>query len=82
MAAFQYTALDKSGKTTKGIIDADDAKAARALLEQKVGERKLSDKQMKSLFKKWYRMEEQHGDEDTMEHVKDSARNFVEQSSK
>ena len=57
-------------------------KAARALLEQKVGERKLSDKQMKSLFKKWYRMEEQHGDEDTMEHVKDSARNFVEQSSK
>ena len=34
MAAFQYIALDKSGKTTKGIIDADDAKAARALLRR------------------------------------------------
>ena len=43
---------------------------------------KLSDKQMKSLFKKWYRMEEEYGDSDSQEHVKDCARSYVERSSK
>lgn len=38
---------------------------------------KLSDKQMKSLFKKWFRIEEAHGTEDTQEDVKDAARAFV-----
>ena len=41
---------------------------------------KFSDKQMKSLFKKWYRMEEEHGDEDSQERVKDEARAFVSKS--
>merc|ERR1712071_737823 len=31
---------------------------------------KFSDKQMKSLFKKWYRIEESNGNEDTQEEVK------------
>jgi rRNA biogenesis protein RRP5 len=57
-------------------------KTARTLLERKVEERKWSDKQMKSLFKKWYRMEDQHGTEESREHVKDSARNYVQQSNK
>lgn len=50
---------------------------ARAMLEKKVEERKLSDRQMKSLFKKWYRMEEVHGTDETQEHVKESARIYV-----
>lgn len=42
---------------------------------------KLSDKQMKSLFKKWYRLEEEHGTPETQEHVKNAARAYVERSS-
>lgn len=38
---------------------------------------KFSDKQMKSLFKKWYRMEDEHGDEESQERVKDEARAYV-----
>lgn len=38
---------------------------------------KFSDKQMKSLFKKWYRMEDEYGDEETQERVKDEARAYV-----
>jgi len=38
---------------------------------------KFSDKQMKSLFKKWYRMEEEHGSEESQERVKEEARTFV-----
>lgn len=41
---------------------------------------KFSDKQMKSLFKKWYRMEEEYGDEDSQDHVKAEARAFVEKT--
>jgi len=41
---------------------------------------KFKDKQMKSLFKKWYRMEEEHGDETTRERVREEARNFVAKS--
>jgi rRNA biogenesis protein RRP5 len=41
---------------------------------------KFSDKQMKSLFKKWYRMEEDHGDEESQDRVKEEARAFVAKS--
>jgi len=41
---------------------------------------KLSDKQMKSLFKKWYRIEESHGNDDTREDVKVAAKLYVEKS--
>jgi rRNA biogenesis protein RRP5 len=39
---------------------------------------KLSDKQMKRVFKKWFALEESHGTEETQEQVKDAARAFVE----
>ncbi|KAL7554857.1 hypothetical protein ACHAWF_018571 [Thalassiosira exigua] len=38
---------------------------------------KFSDKQMKSLFKKWYRMEDDHGDKESLERVKEEAKAFV-----
>lgn len=41
---------------------------------------KLSDKKMKSFFKKWYAFEEQHGTVETQERVKEAARQFVERS--
>ena len=34
MAAFEYKAFDAKGKTIKGIIDADNAKMARAQLKR------------------------------------------------
>lgn len=34
MPAFAYEAIDASGKTTKGVVEADSAKLARALLRQ------------------------------------------------
>lgn len=52
---------------------------ARSMLKKKVEERRLSDRQMKSVFKKWYRIEEEHGTEETREQVKDSARAYVQQ---
>jgi len=42
---------------------------------------KLSDKQMKRFFKKWFSFEENHGSEETQERVKDAARAFVERTS-
>lgn len=39
---------------------------------------KLNDKQMKKLFRKWMRMEEEHGSEEQQEEVKDVARSYVE----
>ena len=41
---------------------------------------KFSDKQMKSLFKKWYWMEEDHGDGESQERAKEEARDFVAKS--
>jgi len=41
---------------------------------------KLSDKQMKSLFKKWYSLEEQQGTDESRERVKNAARAYVERS--
>jgi rRNA biogenesis protein RRP5 len=74
-----FVYLDKEVKFGK-------VEAARAMLEKKVdpsaGENKLSDKQMKSLFKKWYRIEEQHGDDETQGRVKDTARAYVQQGTK
>eukprot|EP00581_Thalassiosira_minuscula_P030960 CAMPEP_0183784830 /NCGR_PEP_ID=MMETSP0739-20130205/66191_1 /TAXON_ID=385413 /ORGANISM="Thalassiosira miniscula, Strain CCMP1093" /LENGTH=2127 /DNA_ID=CAMNT_0026028819 /DNA_START=64 /DNA_END=6447 /DNA_ORIENTATION=- len=60
-----------------------DISKARALFDSVVNQVshgrkfKFSDKQMKSLFKKWYRMEEDHGDEESQERVKEEARAFV-----
>jgi rRNA biogenesis protein RRP5 len=54
---------------------------ARSLLESKVDQGKLTDKQVKGLFKKWYRLEEQNGTEESVEHVKESARKYVQKSS-
>lgn len=54
---------------------------ARQLLERKVEDAKLSDKQMKSLFKKWFRIEEEHGTEEQQEHVKNTAREYVQRTS-
>jgi rRNA biogenesis protein RRP5 len=61
---------------------------ARSLFQRAVSPRssgsmmKLSDKQMKSLFKKWYSFEENSGDDETQERVKNAAREYVERSSK
>ena len=65
----------------KEVKNGDVAKA-RALFDSVVnpvshGKFKFSDKQMKSVFKKWYRMEEDHGDEESQERVKEEARAFV-----
>jgi rRNA biogenesis protein RRP5 len=54
---------------------------ARALLQNKVNGAKLTDKQVKGLFKKWFHLEERHGDEASMEHVKDCARKYVQKTS-
>lgn len=43
---------------------------------------KFNDKQMKSLFKKWYRMEDEHGDEESRMKVKVAAKEYVERSTK
>jgi len=61
--------------------------AARRLFEKRVnppsGQKrvKYSDKQMKSLFKKWYRMEDAHGDDERRMNVKMAAKEYVERSS-
>mmetsp|Transcript_5874 Transcript_5874/g.13396 ORF Transcript_5874/g.13396 Transcript_5874/m.13396 type:complete len:857 (-) Transcript_5874:55-2625(-) len=66
----------------KEVKNGDIAKA-RALFDSVVNpvshdrKFKFSDKQMKSLFKKWFRMEEDHGDEESQELVKEEARAFV-----
>lgn len=54
---------------------------ARSLLQTKVDAAKMTDKQVKGLFKKWFRLEEEHGNEESMEHVKDCARRYVERTS-
>ena len=59
-------------------VGTDGRDATAATTKQK---KKLTDKQMKSLFKKWYRMEEEHGTEESQDHVKNAAREYVEKSS-
>jgi rRNA biogenesis protein RRP5 len=62
----------------------DGVDAARSLFVRVTNPRdatlpmKLSDKQMKRVFKKWFALEESHGTEETQERVKDAARAFVE----
>ena len=64
-----------------------DTDAARRLFEKRVnppsGQKqvKYSDKQMKSLFKKWYRMEDTYGDDERRMNVKMAAKEYVERSS-
>lgn len=65
-----------------------EIETARSLFERAAspqssgGMMKLSDKKMKSLFKKWYLFEEQCGSEDSQERVKTVAREYVERSSR
>ena len=65
-----------------------ELEAARSIFESVVTpsdnnmKLRYSDKQMKSLFKKWYRIEEIHGDHTSREHVKSAAKTFVEGSTK
>jgi rRNA biogenesis protein RRP5 len=66
-----------------------DLSAARRTFEKIVNptdhgqkKAKFNDKQMKSLFKKWYRMEDDHGDEESRMHVKVTAKEYVEKSTK
>lgn len=42
---------------------------------------RFNDKQMKSLFKKWYRVEDENGDEESRQKVKLAAKAYVERSS-
>jgi len=61
-----------------------DADQARRLFQDVAGIRnssrsmKLSEKQMKKLFKRWYTFEEAHGTEETREAVKQAAIQYVE----
>ena len=66
-----------------------DLSAARRIFDKIVtptnnGQKKakFNDKQMKSLFKKWYRMEDEHGDEESRMYVKVTAKEYVERSTK
>jgi len=62
-----------------------ELKAARAIFESVIHrvearELKYSDKQMKGLFRKWYKIEEQHGDQQSREKVKSAAQDYVQRS--
>jgi len=63
-----------------------DVDSARLLFQKQSGKSgatkmKLSDKQMKSFFKKWFAFEEKHGTMNDQEAVKDAARSYVERAS-
>lgn len=66
-------------------VKADEIEAARSIFKRVVDPKqscfKFSDKQMKSLFKKWYRMEEANGTVTNTEDVKKHAKDYVERSS-
>ena len=65
-----------------------EVEVARKLFERTlnppsgVKKTKFNDKQMKSLFKKWYRMEDENGDDESRMRVKMAAKEYVEKSSK
>jgi rRNA biogenesis protein RRP5 len=76
-----FVYVDKEVK--HGEIDSARSLFQRAASPRSSGSMmKLADKQMKSLFKKWYSFEEQHGDDETQERVKNAAREYVERSSR
>ena len=54
--------------------------SARSILTKKVEELSLSDKKMKHLFKKWYRLEEEHGTDESQDMVKTAAREYVDKN--
>ena len=77
-----FVFIDKEIKHGSGV------KAARKIfirIVRSVGEarnsKKFTDKQMKSVFKKWFKIEEDLGDEESQEKVKAEARSYVERSS-
>jgi hypothetical protein len=55
-------------------------KAAASSSSSSTRKMKLSDKQMKNLFKRWYGFEEKHGTDENREQVKHAARAYVEGS--
>ena len=65
-----------------------DLEVARRLfgrtIDPDIGQKKkkYNDKQMKRLFKKWYRMEDEHGDEESQMQVKLAAKEYVERTTK
>jgi rRNA biogenesis protein RRP5 len=64
-------------------IKCGELKAVRSLLKKTAETNsKLNDKQMKKLFRKWMKIEEEFGDAETVETVKDAARAYVERTSK
>lgn len=64
-------------------VKAGEVDAARAVLKKTAEtSTKLTDKQMKKLFRKWMKVEEECGTEDSQESVKDVARAYVERTSK
>mmetsp|Transcript_31818 Transcript_31818/g.36201 ORF Transcript_31818/g.36201 Transcript_31818/m.36201 type:complete len:1887 (+) Transcript_31818:1355-7015(+) len=64
-------------------IKTGEIAAARSQLQKSAEfrKKKLSDKQMKKLFRKWMKLEEEHGSEEQQEAVKDAARAYVERRS-
>jgi len=75
-----FVHVDKEIKHGGGI------KAARAIFQRLINPpagsekkpKKYSDKQMKSIFKKWFKVEEDFGDEESQEIVKEEAKAYVE----
>jgi len=73
-----YVYVDKEVKA--GEIEAARSIFRRVANPNKQSKFKFSDKQMKSLFKKWYRIEESNGTDDSREEVKAAAKAYVESS--
>jgi rRNA biogenesis protein RRP5 len=64
-------------------IKAGEVDAARGLLKKTAElSSRLTDKQMKKLFRKWMKMEEEFGTDESQEDVKNVARAYVERTSK
>jgi len=60
--------------------DVADVEGPRNLFERLI-HMKWSSKKMKYFFKRFLEFEKEHGDEDTVEHVKQAAREYVESQS-
>jgi rRNA biogenesis protein RRP5 len=64
----KFGTIESTRSLFEGVANPDDQRLSL----------KLSDKQMKSFFKKWFSFEQDHGTDETQEHVKDVARDFVQ----